>query len=101
MVQMSHEWIFENIRSAVADDVADEIRLNRQRCYSRHLFFSPLYHPCALKHAESLLTRASEAEHRDHEAFHYTEVQVKAAVNKRKAAMRRRHGNLQTLAHES
>ena len=98
---MSHEWIFANIRRAVEEDVADLIRRMRQHVYSRHLFFSPLFHPCAAKHAEARAASAPEIDHRDHEAIHYSDAEVKASVNMRKASLRTRHGPLPSLTHET
>lgn len=45
MVQMSHEWIRENIKKAVHESIADEILLRRQQIYTRHLFYAPIHHP--------------------------------------------------------
>ena len=102
MVQMSHEWIRENIKRSVPDSIADEIRIKRDKVYSRHLFYSPLYHlsgsPKA--HAEARLSDAAESKHAAHDAFHYGEAEVKAAVNKRKAALRAKYGNLTNLKTE-
>ena len=101
-VQMSHEWIRENIKRSVPDLIADEIRIKRDKAYSRHLFYSPLYHlsgsPKA--HAEAKLSNAVESTHATHDAFHYGEAEVKAAVNKRKAALRAKYGNLTNLKAE-
>ncbi|MFA6095187.1 MAG: hypothetical protein WC757_04905, partial [Candidatus Paceibacterota bacterium] len=96
-VQMSHEWIRKNINSAVSDEVSDVITLKRNKVYSRHLFFSPYYHisgsPKA--HMEAKLANQPPSAHEKHNAFHYGEngVQgVKAAVNKRKAKLRKEFG---------
>ena len=98
MVQMSHVWILANLESAVGHlSLADSIRENG---YARHLFFSPLYHPSAAAHAEAIVKRSDESEHRKHDAIHYDESEVKRAVNKRKAALRRRHGNHPNLVDE-
>jgi hypothetical protein len=101
VVQMSHEWIRKNIASAVDRTVSNEIRIKKEAVYSRHLFFSPLYHPCAEKHAEAHLKGLPDASHADHDAFHYDETAVKQAVNKRKASLRKKYGNLPSLAAEA
>jgi hypothetical protein len=98
LVQMSREWIRKNLDGAVRVDLRNDILL---RGYSRHLFFSPLYHPCAEKHAEARLRDLPESDHRDHDAIHYDESEVKRAVNKKKAALRKKHGSLATLAVEA
>jgi hypothetical protein len=98
IVQMSEEWILKNLVSAVGASVRDDILL---RGYSRHLFFSPLYHPCAEQHAEARLKGLPDTAHKDHDAFHYDESIVKSAVNKRKASLRKKHGNLPSLKAET
>lgn len=98
LVQMSTQWIEANLIAAVGRPLRNDVLL---RGYSRHLFFSPLYHPCAAKHAEARASSLADDEHASHEAIHYGEVEVKAAVNKRKAALRKKHGNLSSLGHES
>jgi hypothetical protein len=98
LVQMSYQWIEANLDLAVGRAVGLDIR---KRSYARHLFFSPLYHPCAENHAEARLMGRPEKDHRDHDAIHYDEAEVKKAVNKRKASLRTKHGNLPSLAHET
>ncbi|MFT3721042.1 hypothetical protein [Pseudorhodoferax sp.] len=97
LVQMSREWIRENLESAVGSLAADI----RRRGYTRHLFFSPLYHPCAERHAEARLKGEAAATHADHDAIHYTESEIKIAVNKRKASLRGKYGPLPSLSQES
>jgi hypothetical protein len=101
MVQMSHEWIEANIGTAVDRTISNEILIKKSKVYSRHLFFSPLYHPSAAQHAAARSSGAAETEHRDHDAIHYNDGEIKMAVNKRKASLRKRHGNLASLAVES
>jgi hypothetical protein len=98
VVQMSYQWIEANLDQAVGRTIGGDIR---QRGYARHLFFSPLYHPCAEKHAEARLRDLPESDHRDHDAIHYDESEVKRAVNKKKAALRKKHGNVPSLAVEA
>lgn len=101
-VQMSHEWIIDNIKKAVSDEIADEIRLKHKKVYSRHLFFSPHYHDSGSPKTHMLAKQqGSNAEtHFDHDAFHYDEDKVKKAVNKRKASLRKKYGNLPSLKEE-
>lgn len=67
--------------------------------YSRHLFYTPLYHPSQSpsKHAEARLRNHSEESHSDHQAFHYGEEEIRAAVNKRKTALTKKYGEQSTL----
>lgn len=103
LVQMSHEWIASNIRKAVSDSIADEISLRRQKVYSRHLFFAPAYHDSGspLAHMKAKLEGLPPSQHESHDAFHYDESSVKKAVNKRKAALRKKYGNLPSLKEEA
>jgi hypothetical protein len=98
IVQMSSLWIDNNLDRAVSLSTAGDIR---RRGYSRHLFFSPLYHPCAEQHAEAHLRGLPESDHKDHDALHYDEAAVKKAVNKRKESLRKKHGNLPSLTAEA
>ncbi len=102
LVQMSHEWIINNIKKAVTGAIADEIRLKRQKAYARHLFFSPAYHPSGspAAHMKARLENLPPADHEDHKAFHYAENEVRKAVNRRKASLRKKHGKLPSLKDE-
>ncbi|WP_184042019.1 hypothetical protein, partial [Chitinivorax tropicus] len=102
-VQMSHEWIEKNIKQALPPgNVRDEFLLTSTIIYSRHLFYSPYYHPSGSpkRHMEAKLRRSPPSEHTAHDAFHYTEDEIKKAVNKRKKLLREKHGNLPTLKEE-
>jgi len=102
LVQMSHEWIRKNIKSAVPDEVSDTIILKRNKIYSRHLFFSPYYHlsgsPKA--HMEAKHAGKPASEHEKHEAFHYGEGEVRIAVNKCKKKLSKEFGNHPNLKEE-
>ncbi len=95
MIQMSKEWISKNLRDAVGVTMTREI-LNS---YSRHLFFSPLYHLSGSpeEHAAALLSGSPESSHAKHAAFHYGEDEVKLAVNRRKKSLAKKHGALDSL----
>ncbi len=95
-VQMSREWIATNLQRAVGKQMADTILAAG---YSRHLFFCPAYHPSESPklHMQAKMTNGSSADHLVHDGFHYDETEVKVAVNKRKAALRKRHGELLSL----
>lgn len=103
IVQMSHEWIDKNIRKAVEKWVYLEIRRLGKASYSRHLFYIPIITPSAAQHAQALISGTADnpSTHTDHKAqFHYDEAEVKAAVNKKKTALRSKNGNLPNLKHE-
>nr|WP_122303078.1 hypothetical protein [Pseudomonas syringae group genomosp. 3] len=99
LVQMSEEWIDKNIKKSVRAGLAIQIASS----YSRHLFYSPLYHPSLSpkEHAGARINSASEKSHRNHKAFHYTDTEIKAFVNKRKKSLARKNGKLETLKIEA
>lgn len=99
VVQMSREWIRENLKKAVGAALERDVRLS----YSRHLFFSPAYHPSGspAAHMKARLENLAPIDHEEHEAFHYAENQVRAAVNKRKASLRKKYGKLPSLGKEN
>ncbi|WP_244993956.1 hypothetical protein [Pseudomonas viridiflava] len=98
-VQMSRAWINDKLPIAIKDII---LREEIMRSYSRHLFFTPLYHPSfsPKKHAEAQLGSGEEASHREHAAFHYDEEEVRVAVNKRFTSLRRKFGELAVLKEE-
>lgn len=98
-VQMSHDWIDVNLDKAVADGIASDIR---RVGYSRHLFYSPRYHPSGspTAHMDARQQNLPPSAHADHKAFHYAESRVRSAVNARKASLRKKHGNLPSLKEE-
>lgn len=96
LVQMSHEWIDANLTKAVAG-LRNDILL---KGYSRHLFFSPAYHPSGAAHMKAKLAGLPASEHEAHDAFHYDENEVRQAVNRRKAALRKKFGSLPSLKDE-
>ena len=95
LVQMSHDWIRSNLKALNNRALRDSILSS----YSRHLFYTPLYHPSQSpsKHAEARLRNHSEESHSDHQAFHYGEEEIRAAVNKRKTALTKKYGEQSTL----
>lgn len=104
LVQMSHEWIEENIARAVLDRTAlRDFKRLRSAVYSRHLFFSPAYHPSGspAAHMRARLQGLQSEQHAKHDAFHYGEDEVRKAVNKRKTSLRRRYGNTASLKNEA
>lgn len=98
LVQMSREWIDINIDKAVGS-IASDIR---RTGYARHLFYSPAYHPSGspAAHMKARLQNLLPSDHMDHQAFHYNESEVRKAVNRRKASLRKKHGNLPSLKAE-
>jgi hypothetical protein len=102
LVQMSREWIEANMLRAVGS------RLERMVLtqYSRHLVYSPMWLPSMAQHAKAVAEGAGDREetHRDHDVLpnlHYEEAEVKVAVNKKKAALRMKYGNLSSLRQET
>ncbi len=98
LVQMSREWIRVNLKKAVGSALEREVQTD----YSRHLFFSPAYHPSGspAAHMKARLQNLLSSDHMDHQAFHYDESEVRKAVNRRKASLRKKHGNLPNLKAE-
>ena len=100
LVQMSKQWIFKNIRNSVLGPaLAAQVRSS----YSRHLFYSPLYHPSLSpkEHASARLSNSTDESHQNHKAFHYNENEVKSFVNKRKKSLTKKYGKLETLTIEA
>lgn len=99
LVQMSEEWIQENLFLAVKSPILLESILGS---YSRHLFYTPLFHPSESpkKHAEARLQGSAGSLHSDHKAFHYNDKEISKAVNKRKSSLAKKHGELPTLKRE-
>ncbi|WP_422908942.1 hypothetical protein [Pseudomonas viridiflava] len=99
LVQMSKQWIFKNIRNAVPGPaLAVQVRSS----YSRHLFYTPLYHPSLSpkEHASARLNNSTDETHKNHKAFHYNDEEVKGFVNKRKRSLVQKYGSLETLTIE-
>lgn len=105
MVQMSHEWIRVNLPKAVDRRLLPDVlrKVPREEMnYSRHLFYAPRYHPSGSPDAHFTAKQKNEpdSKHAMHDAFHYNDHAVKEAVNKRKASLRKKHGNLASLRGE-
>ncbi|MBS1161827.1 MAG: hypothetical protein H6R15_4246 [Proteobacteria bacterium] len=97
VVQMSPEWIELNLDKAV-ERLAGDIR---RRGYSRHLFFAPAYHSDAtMSHLIAKRDSLPDDKHAEHKAFHYDDDEVKMAVNKRKASLQKKYGELPSLKAE-
>jgi hypothetical protein len=83
VVQMSDDWIRQNLTSAVGAVLTREIQSSG---YARHILYVPFYLPTAVAH-EAALIQGDEHGHHDHNlppTHHYREEEVAAAV-KRKA----------------
>ncbi|MCV4275610.1 hypothetical protein OH710_23480 [Pseudomonas capsici] len=97
MVQMSREWIRENIDKAVGGkrSLAAQVMAS----HSRHLFYAPLFHVSMSpkEHAAAQLENLDESAHQNHKAFHYSELEVKGFVNKRKKSLAKKYGELGSL----
>lgn len=102
LVQMSREWIQVNLRKAIGPAVARDVILG----YSRHLIYTPMWLPSTIEHAKAMAagTTAKETTHRDHDVLsnlHYEELDVKAAVNKKKAKLRTKFPSASNLGVEA
>lgn len=99
LVQMSTEWIEENLGKSVGVSIAYQI----PNSYSRHLFYTPLYHTSQSpkEHATARLNNSDDTSHQNHKAFHYGEQEVKSFVNKRKRSLAKKHGALPSLKIEA
>jgi hypothetical protein len=73
-----------------------------RRARSRHLFYCPAYHKSdsPKDHMLAKQNKLPPSAHTHHDGFHYNENQVKIAVNKRKASLRKKHGNPDSLKAE-
>lgn len=119
LVQMSHEWILKNIPKAVSNDllILKEFDKGGNKVYSRHLFYSPNYTNFTQdtgnpkidnprQHAKAMQKLINkqplqDTEHAKHECYHYNDDEVKAAVNKRKASLRKVFGSIASLKEET
>jgi hypothetical protein len=97
LVQMSREWIEKNLIKSAPEKLMKEVK----HSYSRHLFFSPLYLESSEQHAKARFERSEAETHAEHKAIHYEENAVKAAVNKKKRSLIKKHGNLDSLKIEA
>ena len=105
VVQMSHEWIEKNIGRAVPRDVAKKItsRLpDGSRAYSRHILYTPPYSDSLLKHLGATFENSAAELHDEHATIHYSEVDVKSAVNRAKLRERKtgKHSGAEGLMEE-
>lgn len=102
-VQMSHDWIEKNLFGAVGSALERAIRAGG---YSRHLFYVAIWTDSAQEHAKAVLNGTTEdasthASHALKPQLHNHENDVKAAVNQRKATLRKKYGNLPSLQAEA
>ena len=96
VVQMSSEWIRQNLEKA---GFGYSLQLQISGSYSRHLFYTPLYHASLSpkEHASARLNNTHESTHSNHQAFHYGEKEFKGFVNKRKKSLTKKYGALDSL----
>lgn len=99
LVQMSREWITSCLRSGVKNK---SLRHKIMMSYARHLFFAPIYHASGspMAHAQAILKQSPHEEHMEHVAFHYNESDVMKAVNAKKTALEKKHGEHKNLKQE-
>lgn len=89
IIQMSEEWILQNLGAAVGEPLARKIRADG---YSRHILYVPFYLPCAVEH-EMALVKGDESGHHDHDlpvTHHYNDQEVAAAVKRKELLMSKR-----------
>lgn len=100
LVQMSDQWIVQNLEKAVS---GYSLQVQVAGSYSRHLFYTPLYHVSLSpkEHASARLNNNEESSHKNHKAFHYSEAEVKNFVNKRKKSLIKKYGALDSLKLEA
>lgn len=99
LVQLSKEWIYANLKRSAPLRLLDQVRSS----YSRHLFYSPLYHPSLSPkaHAQARLKNSDSQAHSEHAALHYGESEVRELVNQRKKALASKYGHFDSLKFES
>ena len=109
IVQMSREWIEQNLLSAVGDPT---LKRSILLSYSRHLFYTPLYLESMIQHEKALLSVIGQSWplklpdpslHTNHSIpnqYRHDENEVKAAVNTKKDRLRIKFGNLKSLDKE-
>lgn len=107
LVQMSHAWIDKNMLAAVGSI----LRRDALASYSRHLIYTPQWLASAQEHAKALRdgTAHDGSTHTNHDVnypgglgkLHYEEREVKVFVNRKKAFLRKKHGDLPTLKAET
>ncbi|RQY30731.1 hypothetical protein DF113_33495 [Burkholderia stagnalis] len=86
IVQMSTDWITQNLKDAVGSRLQMEIL---EHGYSRHIVYVPFYLPCAAAHEVALLA-GKEHDHGDHDVpltHHYREAEVEEAVKRKEARL--------------
>jgi len=105
VVQMSHEWIRQSIGSALdgKDSIINDVK---KHGYSRHIFYAAMWTESAREHGAAVVngTTADSSTHANHalpDTVHYQDHKVKEAVNQRKAALRKKYGNLPSLQAEA
>ncbi|MFM0371072.1 hypothetical protein [Paraburkholderia aspalathi] len=86
VVQMSDEWIRQNLQDAVGAKILQSIR---REGYSRHILYVPFYLPSAVGH-EAALMKGDEHGHKDHQlppTHHYHDAEVEQAVQRKKVRL--------------
>lgn len=89
IVQMSDDWIRQNLSSAVGDVLSREIQSSG---YARHILYVPFYLPSAVAH-ETALIQGDEHGHHDHDVpatHHYRDEEVAVAVKRKAMAVNKR-----------
>jgi hypothetical protein len=87
IVQMSHEWIEKNIDRAVPREVFYKINKklpDGSPPYSRHILYTPPYTDSLLTHLGATFKDGTAELHDEHTAIHYSDSDVKVAINKAK-----------------
>lgn len=92
VVQMSHEWIYKNIYRAVPRDIARKILIKLPDGawpYERHVFYTPPYSDSLLTHLGATFENGVAELHDEHSVIHYSDRDIKVAVNKAKLRERK------------
>lgn len=92
VVQMSHEWIKQNLKSSVGKSLSDDIKVHG---YSRHLFYTPFYTVAGWQHFDALAAGDpnNHSAHEDHDIWpshQFDDFQIEKAVREKNASMRKK-----------
>jgi hypothetical protein len=89
IVQMSHDWIVQNLTGAVGAVLSRTIE---SLGYERHILYVPFYLPSAVAHETAVIT-GDEKGHKDHTlppTHHYNDAEVDSAVKRKTATLKKK-----------
>jgi len=92
IVQMSHEWITQNLTNSVGKSLAEDIKT---RGYSRHLFYTPFYTVSGWQHFEALVAADpnNHSAHENHDIWpnhQFDDSQIEKAVKEKTSALQKK-----------